>query len=129
MRIYGKIIEGATALYRLAFWTMLFATAIGGWLTYTSIKNSPMPHRTHWAVTHHYYPHWHIHWAGGKLLLYLVIIDVTALIVWRIAGGVVSHFVGYSYDLANVKSAGGYMGTPWTDRQSIRHANIYRRFK
>lgn len=80
-----------------------------------------MPHAAH--------AQWHIHWAGGKFLLYLVVTDAIALVVMRVAGGICSRLINYGIDLVNVRVIGNTVGTPWTGRQIARKADIYRRFK
>lgn len=127
MRRYGRFIEVAASIHRLAFWVMAASGAISLWLIFSSLKRSPMPHRTKWAIAHNYWPHWHIHWYPHLGTL-IAIAAIAAIIVW-LTGWSVARTLHFTYDLADAKAASNHIGTPWTGRTVVRHARIYRAYR
>jgi hypothetical protein len=73
---------------------------------------------------HHHHVVQHFHWAGGQLILWLLALDVIALIMIRVGLGTLRRSVEYGFDVANVRAI-----TDWTHREAERYAKTYRRSK
>ena len=118
MKRTRRIVEAAAGIYRLAFWVMTGTSLAAGWLIWQGLRSVTYthPHHHHLAVAHY-------HWAGS--IGYLLIADLAAFLIWRMAGGITSRYIGLGYDLANVQA----VNPAWSPQQTTRYTRTYRRFK